>query len=153
MVTSDPLPEEPASESPAPAEAPDATPAETSAIARNNEVIGAVASIVVLLISIGAGAGLMFGTGTRGTPAILTVLSTAAGTFCLLMLVVSGVLRALTPEEQWVREEEAWRRGEGLPPLADEPEDAELRARRRVFIGGTLALLFGLAISVLPAMA
>lgn len=152
MVTSAPLPEEPASESPAPAETEDATLLETSAIARNNEVIGAVTSIVVLLVSIGAGAGLMFGTGTRGTLAILTVLTTAGGTFSLLMLVVSAVLRALTPEEQWVREEEAWRRGEGLPPLTDEPEDAELRARRKVFIGGTLALLVGLAISVLPAM-
>lgn len=135
-----------------PQETPDDAVEAGNPIARNNETIGSVVSLVVLAISIGAGAGLMLGTGTRGTPAILTVLLVAGGTFSLLMLVVSGLLRAFTPEEQWLAEEEAWRSGEGLPPLVDEAPDAEAKGRRKVLLGGTLALLVGLAISVLPAM-
>lgn len=119
-------------------------------VARNNEVIGSVLSIVALLVSVGMGAGLMFGTGTRGVSAILTVLTVAGGMFTLLLLGVGAVLRAATPTEQWDAEETAWRAERGLDPLTAADEAASARARRRAALLAVAALLVGLALSVLP---
>ncbi|AIY16364.1 hypothetical protein ACIRN4_12735 [Pimelobacter simplex] len=116
-------------------------------VARHNQVVGSVLSIVALLAAVGMGAGLMFGTETRGVSAILTVLTVAGGTFTLLLLGIGATLRALTPSEQWEREEDDWRRGMGLPALADAPPPAN---HRRVALYAVLAVLVGLTLSVVP---
>ncbi|GAA1528441.1 hypothetical protein [Nocardioides humi] len=119
-------------------------------VARNNEVIGSVLSIIALLASVGMGAGLMFGTGTRGVSAILTVLTVAGGAFTLLLLGLGAMLRSATPPEQWDREETSWRAERGLDPLTDADRATSARARRRAALLAVLALLVGLALSVLP---
>jgi len=119
-------------------------------VARNNEVIGSVLSILALLVSVGMGAGLMFGTGTRGISAILTVLTVAGGAFTLFLLAVGAMLRAATPAEQWNREEQEWRAERGMDPLTDADQDTSAKARRRAALLAVLALLVGLALSVLP---
>jgi len=119
-------------------------------VARHNEVIGSVVSIVALLVSVGMGAGLMFGTGTRGVSAILTVLTVAGGAFTLLLLAIGATLRALTPPEQWDAEETAWRTERGLDPLTDADRAASAKAQRRAGLLAVLALLVGVALSVLP---
>ncbi|WGX97909.1 hypothetical protein [Nocardioides sp. L-11A] len=119
-------------------------------VARNNEVIGSVLSILALLASVGMGAGLMFGTGTRGVSAILTVLTVAGGAFTLLLLTLGAMLRSSTPAEQWDREETAWRAERGLDPLTDADHAVSAKARRRAALLAVLALLVGLALSVLP---
>lgn len=120
-------------------------------LARNNEVIGSVLSIVALVISIALGAGLMLGTGTRGVAAILTVLSIAGSTFTLLLLGLAAVLRALTPAEWWEREEAAWRDSMGLSDPTPESEARSRRTRRLVVLCAIAAFVLGLSISVLPA--
>ncbi|TQK69630.1 MULTISPECIES: hypothetical protein [unclassified Nocardioides] len=119
-------------------------------VARNNEVIGSILSILALLVSVGMGAGLMFGTGTRGVSAILTVLTVAGGAFTLLLLGVGTVLRGATPTDQWEAEETAWRAERGLDPLTDADRAASAKAHRRAALLAVLALLVGLALSVLP---
>lgn len=119
-------------------------------VARNNEVIGSVLSILALLASLGMGAGLMFGTGTRGISAILTVLTVAGGAFTLLLLGVGAVLRSTTPRQQWDDEETAWRDERGLDPLTDADRAASARAQRRAGLVAVLALLVGLSLSVVP---
>ncbi|TNM46134.1 hypothetical protein FHP29_04220 [Nocardioides albidus] len=119
-------------------------------VARNNEVIGSILSIVALLVSIGLGAGLMFGTGTRGVSAILTVLTVAGGAFTLLLLGIGATLRATTPAAQWEREETAWRAERGLDPLTAEEDTASVRGQRRAALFAVLALLVGLGLSVVP---
>lgn len=136
-----------------PQETPDDAVEAGNPIARNNETIGSVASLVVLALSIGAGAGLMLGTGTRGIAAIGTVILVASGTFCLVMLAVSGLLRAVVPDEQWDAEDAAWRRSMRLGATDADEATRQAAVRRKVALGGTAALLLGLAISVLPAMA
>lgn len=121
-------------------------------VARNNEVIGSVLSILALLASVGMGAGLMFGTGTRGVSAILTVLTVAGGAFTLLLLVLGAMLRSSTPAHQWDREETAWRAERGLDPLTEADHAASAKAQRRAALLAVLALLVGLALSVLPDM-
>lgn len=121
-------------------------------VARNNEVIGSVLSILALLVSVGMGAGLMFGTDTRGVSAILTVLTVAGGAFTLLLLGLGATLRSATPADQWEREETAWRAERGLDPLTDAEHAASAKARRRAGLLAVLALLAGLALSVLPDM-
>ncbi|WP_408898265.1 hypothetical protein ACJ5H2_03955 [Nocardioides sp. R1-1] len=119
-------------------------------VARNNEVIGSILSILALLVAVGLGAGLMFGTGTRGVSAILTVLTVAGGTFTLLLLGLGAMLRSATPEEQWEREETRWRAERGLDPLTAAEHAAAAKGRRRAALLAVLALLVGLALSVLP---
>ena len=119
-------------------------------VARNNEVIGSVLSILALLASVGMGAGLMFGTGTRGVSAILTVLTVAGGAFTLLLLGLGAVLRGATPAEQWDAEETAWRAERGLDPLTDDERAASTKAQRRAAVLAVVALFVGLALSVLP---
>ncbi len=119
-------------------------------VARNNEVIGSVLSIVALLASAGMGAGLMFGTGTRGVSAILTVLTVAGGAFTLLLLGLGAVLRSATPAAQWDAEETAWRAERGLDPLTDAERAASAKGQRRAAMLAVLALVVGLALSVLP---
>lgn len=116
-------------------------------VARNNQVIGSVLSIVALLLSAAAGAGLMFGTDTRGISAILTVLTVAGGLFTLLLLGLGASLRAITPEEQWLREENEWRREMALPALTDA---STASPRPRVVLIAVAAIVVGLALSVLP---
>ncbi|MDQ6523563.1 hypothetical protein RB608_08140 [Nocardioides sp. LHD-245] len=119
-------------------------------VARNNEVIGSVLSILALLVSAGMGAGLMFGTGTRGASAILTVLTVTGGAFTLLLLALGAMLRSATPPEQWDREETAWRAERGLDPLTAADHAASAKAQRSAALLAVLALLVGLALSVLP---
>ena len=72
-------------------------------VTRNNQVIGSILSIIALLVAVLLGAGLMFGTDTRGVRAILTVITVAGGTFTLLLLaimllvVVVGTAMDMTP--------------------------------------------------------
>ncbi|MFC5728562.1 MULTISPECIES: hypothetical protein [Nocardioides] len=120
-------------------------------LARNNELIGSVLSIVALAISIALGAGLMFGTGTRGVAAILTVLLIAGSTFTLLLLGLAAVLRTFTPTDWWEREEAAWRDSMALPDPTPESEAKSRRARRLVVLCAIAAFVLGLSISVLPA--
>lgn len=119
-------------------------------VARHNEVIGSVASIVALAASVGAGTGLMFGTDTRGVSAILTVLTVAGGAFTLLLLGIDAALHAATPEDQWVDEETTWRATQGLDPMTAADRAAAAKARRRAAVISVLALLVGLALSVVP---
>jgi hypothetical protein len=119
-------------------------------VARNNEVIGSVLSIVALLASVGMGAGLMLGTGTRGVSAILTVLTVAGGAFTLLLLGLGALLRGATPTEQWDAEETAWRAERGLDPITDAERAASAKAQRRAALIAVLAVLVGLTLSVLP---
>ncbi|MBM7516343.1 hypothetical protein [Nocardioides nitrophenolicus] len=119
-------------------------------VARNNEVIGSILSIVALLVSVGMGAGLMFGTGTRGVSAILTVLTVAGGAFTLLLLGLGAVLRGATPSAQWDAEETAWRAERGLDPLTDSERAASAKAHRQAALLAVAALFVGLALSVLP---
>jgi hypothetical protein len=116
-------------------------------VARHNQVIGSVLSIVALAASVGLGAGLMFGTDTRGVSAILTVLTVAGGTFTLLLLAIGAALRAVTPAEQWEREEDEWRGTMGLPPLADAAPSA---GNGRVVLYAVAAIVVGLVLSVVP---
>ena len=116
-------------------------------VARHNQVVGSILSIVALLASVGMGAGLMFGTETRGVSAILTVLTVAGGAFTLLLLGIGATLRAITPAEQWEGEEDDWRRSMGLPALADAPPTS---GNRRVALYAVLAILVGLTLSVVP---
>ena len=120
-------------------------------LARNNEVIGSVLSIVALAVSIAFGAGMMLGTGTRGIAAILTVVLIAGSTFSLLLLGLAAVLRALTPTEWWEREEAAWRDSMGLSDPTPESEARSRRVQRLVVAGAVVAFVIGLSISVLPA--
>lgn len=117
-------------------------------VARNNQVLGSVLSIIALLIAALLGAGLMFSTETRGVRAILTVLTIAGGTFTLLLLLISRMLETVTPPEQWEREENEWRTGMSLPPLGDAAPSSPL-ARLRVPLAG-LAIVIGLSLSVVP---
>jgi hypothetical protein len=119
-------------------------------VARNNEVIGSVLSILALLASVGMGVGLMFGTGTRGVSAILTVLTVAGGAFTLLLLGLGALLRGATPTEQWDAEETAWRAERGLDPITDAERAASAKAQRRAALIAVLAVLVGLTLSVLP---
>lgn len=118
-------------------------------VARNNQVIGSILSIVALLVAVLLGAGLMFGTDTRGVRAILTVLTIAGGTFTLLLLGIGATLRAVVPETQWELEEAQWRRDMELK-ADDQPAEPGLLARSTVPLA-VLAILLGLALSVLPA--
>ena len=124
-----------------------ADPVPSGFVARNNQVVGSVLSIVALLASAGMGAGLMFGTGTRGVSAILTVLTVTGGAFTLLLLGLGASLRAITPADQWLREENEWRLEMGLPPLADA---SSASPGRRVVLIAVAAILVGLALSILP---
>lgn len=118
-------------------------------VARNNQVIGSILSILALAVAVLMGAGLMFGTDTRGVRAILTVLTVAGGTFTLLLVAIGGGLRAVTPTGVWEQEEAEWRREMGL--AADE-EPVALKAGRFVVPLAVGAILLGLALSVVPAV-
>lgn len=118
-------------------------------VARHNQVIGSLLSIVALLVAVLLGAGLMFGTDTRGIRAILTVLTVAGGTFTLLLLAIGGGLRAVTPMGVWEQEEAEWRREMGLNA---EEEPVPSRAGRLVVPLAIGAILLGLALSVVPAV-
>ncbi len=118
-------------------------------VARNNQVIGSVLSIIALLIAVLLGAGLMFGTDTRGIRAILTVLTVAGGTFTLLLIAIGGTLRAVTPTGVWEQEEAEWRREMGI--TADE-EPLPSRVGRLAVPLALVAILLGLALSVVPAV-
>lgn len=118
-------------------------------VARNNQVIGSLLSILALLVAVLLGAGLMFGTDTRGIRAILTVLTIAGGTFTLLLLAIGGTLRAMTPTGLWEQEEAEWRRDMGI--TADE-QPVATRAGRLVVPLAVAAILLGLALSVVPAV-
>lgn len=119
-------------------------------VARNNELLGSLLSIAALLVSVGMGAGLMFGTGTRGISAILTVLLIAGGAFTLLLLTIGASMRAVTTPEQWHAEEDAWRGGMGLAPYGDADQEASLAAQRRTALIAVAAIVVGLCLSVLP---
>ncbi|HWJ67761.1 MAG TPA: hypothetical protein VNT31_13885 [Nocardioides sp.] len=116
-------------------------------VARNNEVVGSILSIVALLVAVLLGAGLMFGTDTRGVRAILTLLTIAGGTFTLLLLAIGAMLRAVTPTNVWEQEEAEWRRDMGLTA-----EDQPTRAGRFAVPLALAAILVGLALSVVPAV-
>ncbi|HWJ67035.1 MAG TPA: hypothetical protein VNT31_10185 [Nocardioides sp.] len=118
-------------------------------VARNNQLIGSLLSIVALLVAVLLGAGLMFGTDTRGVRAILTVLTIAGGTFTLLLLAIGGSLRAITPTGVWEQEEAEWRREMGI--TADE-EPLPSRIGRLAVPLAVAAILLGLALSVVPAV-
>lgn len=118
-------------------------------VARHNEVIGSILSILALALAVLMGAGLMFGTDTRGVRAILTVLTVAGGTFTLLLLAIGGGLRAVTPMGVWEQEEAEWRRGMGL---AADDEPAPSRAGRLAVPLAVGAILLGLVLSVVPAV-
>ncbi|HWI44304.1 MAG TPA: hypothetical protein VNS81_11855 [Nocardioides sp.] len=121
---------------------------QTGFLARNNGTVGSVLSLVALFASIGLGAGIMFTSGTRGVAAILTVLLIAGGAFSLLFLLLAAVLRTAVPDEVWESEEAAWREARGL----DAPSaEASRRNRRKVVLGGSLALAVGLCLSVVRA--
>lgn len=118
-------------------------------VARNNQVIGSILSIIALLVAVLLGAGLMFGTDTRGIRAILTVLTIAGGTFTLLLLAIGGTLRAVTPTGVWEQEEAEWRRDMGI--TAAEQPVASKSGRLAVPLA-LAAILLGLALSVVPAV-
>ena len=120
-------------------------------VARNNEVIGSVLSLVALAVSIALGAGLMLGTGTRGIAAILTVVLVAGGSFALLLLVIAGLLRAVTPTDLWEREEAAWRTSMGVDEPTPESEARSRRNRGLVVLCACVAIVLGLSLSALPA--
>lgn len=124
-------------------------PATTGFVARNNQVVGSILSIVALVVAVLLGAGLMFGTDTRGVRAILTVLTVAGGTFTLLLQVIGRSLRALTPDAQWELEEATWRREMGI--TADEEETPAQTGRLAVPVA-VGAIVVGLALSVVPAI-
>lgn len=128
-------------------------------VARNNQVIGSLASIAALIVSVLLGAGLMFGTDTRGVSAILTVLTIAGGTFTLLIHLIGATLESLTPAETWASEERHWRTEVDLP--ADLVEDAAEAAdgeggaqpsRRLALALAVVAIVVGLSLSVVPAV-
>ncbi|MDN5743525.1 MAG: hypothetical protein L0H31_00210 [Nocardioidaceae bacterium] len=119
-------------------------------IARNNQVIGSVLSILALAVAALLGAGLMLNTDTRGVRAILTVLTIAGGAFTLFLLLIDRTLAAATTPEQWEQEENQWRATMALPPLEDGAEPSML-VRLRVPLA-VLAIVIGLSLSVLPAM-
>lgn len=121
-------------------------------VARNNQVIGSLLSIVALLIGVGLGAGIMLATETRGISSILTILLIGGGTFTLLLLTVGATLRAATSPEQWQAEEDGWRDGMGLAPVTAQTDAASRKAQGRVALVAALALVLGLSISVIPAM-
>lgn len=123
--------------------------APTGFVARNNQVIGSILSIIALLVAVLLGAGLMFGTDTRGIRAILTVLTIAGGTFTLLLLAIGGTLRAVTPTGVWEQEEAEWRRDMGI--TAAEQPVASTAGRLAVPLA-LAAILLGLALSVVPAV-
>ena len=118
-------------------------------VARHNQVIGSILSIIALLVAVLLGAGLMFGTDTRGVRAILTVLTVAGGTFTLLLLAIGGALRAVPPTGVWEQEEAEWRRDMGIT-AEDEPVPS--RAGRFVVPLAVGAIVLGLALSVVPAV-
>jgi hypothetical protein len=118
-------------------------------VARNNQLIGSLLSIVALLVAVLLGAGLMFGTDTRGVRAILTVLTVAGGTFTLLLLAIGGSLRAVTPAGVWEQEEAEWRREMGI--TADE-EPVPSKVGRLAVPLAVAAIVLGLALSVVPAV-
>lgn len=118
-------------------------------VARNNQVIGSILSIVALLVAVLLGAGLMFGTDTRGIRAILTVLTVAGGTFTLLLIAIGSTLRAVTPMGVWEQEEAEWRREMGI--TADE-EPLPSKVGRLAVPLAVVAILLGLALSVVPAV-
>jgi hypothetical protein len=119
-------------------------------VARNNQVIGSILSILALVVAVLLGAGLMFGTDTRGVRAILTILTIAGGTFTLLLLAIGATLRAVTPETQWELEEAQWRRDMDL--TADDHPPSPTGAGRLVVPLAVLAIALGLSLSVLPAI-
>ncbi len=121
-----------------------------SFLARNNQVIGSALSIVALLVAAGLGAGLMFGTGTRGVSAILTVLTVAGGAFTLFLLAIGATLQAVVPVDTWEGEEAAWREEMGLSPRTEAEDIASAKGRRQAALLGTVAILVGLALSILP---
>ncbi|WP_156392069.1 MULTISPECIES: hypothetical protein [unclassified Nocardioides] len=121
-------------------------------MARNNQWIGSVLSVAALVVSVLLGAGLMFGTDTRGVSAILTVLTVAGGTFTVLLYAIGAMLEALTPTELWDREETEWRVGMGLPALTDADAAASEKAHRKAMAFAVLAIIVGLALSVVPAI-
>lgn len=121
---------------------------QTGFLARNNGIVGSVLSLVALFASIGLGAGIMFTSGTRGILAILTVLLIAGGAFSLLFLLLAAVIRAAVPDEVFEAEEAAWREERGLEAT---PEEVSRRNRRWVALGGCLALVLGLCLSVVRA--
>ena len=118
-------------------------------VARHNQVIGSILSIIALAVAVLLGAGLMFGTDTRGVRAILTVLTVAGGTFTLLLLAIGGGLRAVTPAGVWEQEEAEWRRDMGIT-AEDEPVPS--RAGRFAVPLALGAIALGLALSVVPAV-
>lgn len=125
--------------------------APTGFVARNNQVIGSSLSIAAFVVSVALGAGLMFGTGTRGVSAILTVLTIAGGSFTLLLVAIGASLEALTPSSQWEREENEWRAGMGLPARTADDITNSQKSRSRAVAFGVLAIVVGLALSVVPA--
>ncbi len=118
-------------------------------VTRNNQVIGSILSIIALLVAVLLGAGLMFGTDTRGVRAILTVITVAGGTFTLLLLAIGATLRAVVPESQWELEEAEWRHDMGLT-ADDVPAEPTTLGRLTVPLA-VLAILVGLSLSALPA--
>ncbi|KRC59660.1 MULTISPECIES: hypothetical protein [unclassified Nocardioides] len=118
-------------------------------VARNNQVIGSILSILALVVAVLLGAGLMFGTDTRGVRAILTVLTVAGGTFTLLLLAIGGAMRAVTSETQWELEEAEWRKEMGL--TADDEADVASTGRLAVPLA-VGAIVIGLGLSVVPAV-
>lgn len=124
-------------------------PASTGFLARNNEVVGSILSIAALVVAVLLGAGLMFGTDTRGVRAILTVLTVAGGTFTLLLQAIGRSLRALTPDAQWELEEATWRREMGMTADDEEVPARDGRLAVPLALG---AIAVGLALSVVPAI-
>ncbi|GAA4810145.1 hypothetical protein ACFQ0K_14945 [Nocardioides caeni] len=121
-------------------------------VARNNQLLGSLLSIVALLVAVGLGAGIMLSTNTRGISAILTVLLIAGGTFTLLLLTIGAAMRAATAPEQWRAEEDDWRGEMGLAPLTDELQTASASTQRIAAVLGAVAIVLGLGLSVVPAM-
>ncbi|KRB77949.1 hypothetical protein ASE01_07155 [Nocardioides sp. Root190] len=119
-------------------------------VARNNEVIGSILSILALVVAVLLGAGLMFGTDTRGVRAILTVLTVAGGTFTLFLQAIGATLRAVTPETQWELEEAEWRRDMDL--TAEDQPVGPTTAGRLVVPLAVAAIVLGLSLSLLPAI-
>ncbi|WP_435768308.1 hypothetical protein [Nocardioides sp. SYSU DS0651] len=120
-------------------------------LARNNEVVGSVLSLVGLAVAIALGALIMLGTGTRGISAILTVVLIAGGTFTLLLLAIAACLKAVTPADAWDRQELEWREGMGFDAPTPESEARSRRHRSLVAAAAVVAILVGLSLSVLPA--
>ncbi|MBS4751777.1 hypothetical protein KG112_03005 [Nocardioides sp. zg-ZUI104] len=124
-----------------------------SYLARNNVQVGRALGLLALAVSIALGAGLMLGTGTRGTSAILTVVTIAGGCFTLLLLSIGALLEAAVPPEQWRAEEEEWRAEIGLEPLpADGSAAPGVRSPGRAAALASLSILVGLALSVGPSI-